>query len=99
MATSLSTIDVIDRDISTTLGVGREVILVEGRALIDLADCLDVGFAEAVDLLVRTKQRVIVSGMGKSGHVARKIAATLRHPPELRPCLFVPQKLLTAISG
>jgi arabinose-5-phosphate isomerase len=87
LAISLSTTDVIDRDISKTLGVGREVILVEGRALIGLADCLDESFAEAVDLLVKTKQRVIVSGMGKSGHVARKIAATLASTGT--PALFV----------
>ena len=75
------------RDYSKVLGIGREVIHVEGRALFDLAECLDQTFVAAVDLLVETKQRVIVSGMGKSGHVARKIAATLASTGT--PALFV----------
>jgi len=41
-----------------------------------LGDPLNGGFAEAVDLLLNAKGRVIVCGMGKSGHIARKIAAT-----------------------
>ena len=75
------------RDLSKVMGIGREVIQVEGRALLVLADSLDKTFVEAVDLLVETKQRVIVSGMGKSGHVARKIAATLASTGT--PSLFV----------
>lgn len=75
------------RDLSKVLGIGREVIQVEGRALLALSECLDESFASAVGLLVDTKQRVIVSGMGKSGHVARKIAATLASTGT--PALFV----------
>ena len=75
------------RDLSQVMEIGREVIQVEGRALFELADCLDETFVAAVDLLVDTKQRVIVSGMGKSGHVARKIAATLASTGT--PALFV----------
>ena len=66
-----------DQDAAKILASGREVIQVEGSALADLAARLDENFVEAVDLLVAAKQRVIVSGMGKSGHIARKIAATL----------------------
>jgi arabinose-5-phosphate isomerase len=55
--------------------------------LFDLATSLGDSFVEAVDLLVGTKHRVIVSGMGKSGHVARKIAATLASTGT--PALFV----------
>ncbi|MBA3669048.1 MAG: SIS domain-containing protein, partial [Sphingomonas sp.] len=87
MVGRLLTTALIGRDDSKILNIGREVIQVEGRALMDLSDCLDVSFAEAVDLLVATKQRVIVSGMGKSGHVARKIAATLASTGT--PALFV----------
>lgn len=75
------------RDFSKILGIGQEVIQVEGRALINLADCIDQTFVDAVQLLVATKQRVIVSGMGKSGHVARKIAATFASTGT--PALFV----------
>ncbi len=87
MKTRLSTPTLVGRDYSQMLANGREVIEVEGRALFDLAHGLDDTFAEAVDLLVDTKQRVIVSGMGKSGHVARKIAATLASTGT--PALFV----------
>ena len=56
---------------------GRDVIQIEADALMALRDSLDECFDAAVQLLTATKQRVIVSGMGKSGHIARKIAATL----------------------
>lgn len=42
-----------------------------------LSDALDDGFARAVDLIAGVSGRVIVTGMGKSGHIANKIAATL----------------------
>lgn len=87
MVTSLLAPHLVDRDFPKILAIGREVIEIEGRALGDLAAFLDETFAEAVDLLVETKQRVIVSGMGKSGHVARKIAATFASTGT--PALFV----------
>src|SRR5688572_29049732 len=87
MMTRLSPASVLGRDLSNVLAIGREVIQVEGRALLGLADHLDGSFAEAVGLLVDTGQRVIVSGMGKSGHIARKIAATLASTGT--PALFV----------
>lgn len=58
------------------LATGRRVIRREAGALETLAGALDEGFAKAVGLLMAAKGRVIVSGMGKSGHIARKIAAT-----------------------
>ncbi len=64
-------------DYARFLETGRNVILREARALDQLAGVLDGGFSEAVDLLARTTGRVIVSGIGKSGHIGRKIAATL----------------------
>ncbi len=60
----------------TFLKAARRVVKVEAAALTALADSLDESFAEAIDLILAAKGRVIVSGMGKSGHVARKIAAT-----------------------
>ena len=59
------------------LAVGRRVIAREAEALGMLADHLGQSFADAVALILRAQGRVVVSGMGKSGHVARKIAATL----------------------
>jgi arabinose-5-phosphate isomerase len=58
------------------LATARRVILQEAAALQDLSAGLDTSFAKAVQLLLAAKGRVIVSGMGKSGHIARKIAAT-----------------------
>ncbi|SEO30010.1 arabinose-5-phosphate isomerase [Gemmobacter aquatilis] len=55
----------------------QRVLEVEGAALLVLARDLPADFAPAVDLILATTGRVIVSGMGKSGHVGRKIAATL----------------------
>jgi arabinose-5-phosphate isomerase len=59
------------------IAVARRVLRTEIAGLNALADGLDRRFAEAVDLLAATKGRVTVTGMGKSGHVAHKIAATL----------------------
>ena len=61
----------------TILATGRRVISREAEALMLLADGVGDSFALAVDRMLSANGRVIVSGMGKSGHVARKIAATL----------------------
>lgn len=55
---------------------GRDVVHTQARALDQLADLLDESFADAVRLILAVRGRVIVSGMGKAGHVARKIAST-----------------------
>ncbi|MBQ0766006.1 MAG: KpsF/GutQ family sugar-phosphate isomerase [Sulfitobacter litoralis] len=59
------------------LDTARRVIRTEAQALEQLADSLDDRFRQAIDLLVATRGRVIVTGIGKSGHIAKKIAATL----------------------
>ncbi len=61
----------------SAIAVARRVLRAEIAGLSALHDGLDQRLAEAVDLLAATKGRVTVTGMGKSGHVARKIAATL----------------------
>ena len=58
------------------LTTSRRVITEEAAALTALAASLDDSFAQAVDLILTAKGRVIVTGMGKSGHIGRKIAAT-----------------------
>lgn len=55
---------------------GREVLHDEARALDALADSLGEAFERAVGLILDCRGKLIVSGLGKSGHVARKIAAT-----------------------
>ena len=59
------------------LETARRVIRIEGAALGALANAVDDSFAQAVELLLNARGRVVVCGMGKSGHIARKIAATL----------------------
>jgi arabinose-5-phosphate isomerase len=54
----------------------RRVVRLEGNAVLQLEDRIDDGFVRAVELLSRLKGRAIVSGVGKSGIIARKIAAT-----------------------
>lgn len=56
---------------------GREVIRIEAEAVAALESKIDGNFAKAVDLIYQCKGRVIVTGMGKSGLVARKIVATM----------------------
>ncbi|MDB5446202.1 MAG: sugar isomerase, KpsF/GutQ [Phenylobacterium sp.] len=58
------------------IAVGRRVLAAEAEALGSQGQALDASFARAVDLLFAAKGRIICTGMGKSGHVARKIAAT-----------------------
>jgi arabinose-5-phosphate isomerase len=58
------------------LQFGREILHDEARALDALAESLDGPFEEAVGLILACGGKLIVSGLGKSGHVARKIAAT-----------------------
>ena len=64
-------------DADQVIETGRRVLNTEGAALSAFATALDRTFARAVALMGGAKGRVICSGMGKSGHVARKIAATL----------------------
>jgi len=59
------------------IDTARRVIETEADALHTLADGLDQSFRDAIDLLLNAKGRVIVTGIGKSGHIAHKIAATL----------------------
>lgn len=56
---------------------GKEVLEIEAKAVASLVPRLDEHFVRAVDLLSKIKSRVIVTGMGKSGIIGRKIAATL----------------------
>lgn len=64
-------------DTAELTALGRRVLLLEASSVKAVAERLDARFGEAVELLKDAKGRVIVSGVGKSGLVARKIAATL----------------------
>ncbi len=69
------------------LEAGRQVIIQESTALVDLAASLDENFTKAVELLSEKKSRVIVSGIGKSGQVAKKISSTFASVGQ--PAFFV----------
>ena len=59
------------------LALAERVLEIESRAVSQLASRLDQSFADACKLCLATEGRVVVTGMGKSGHIARKISATL----------------------
>jgi len=61
----------------TPTEIAQDVLFIEGEALLALRDALPSDFDAAVETLLSVRGRVIVSGMGKSGHVAAKIAATM----------------------
>lgn len=60
-----------------SLAEGRRVLAIEARAVQSLVDRLDLQFSKAVDVLFQCKGKVVVSGMGKSGLIGQKIAATM----------------------
>src|SRR4030043_1390144 len=60
-----------------TLRQAKEVLQIEAEGILKLIDKLDNKFVRAVELIYEIKGRVIVTGIGKSGIVGRKIAATL----------------------
>ncbi|MCL2875840.1 MAG: KpsF/GutQ family sugar-phosphate isomerase [Betaproteobacteria bacterium] len=59
------------------LELGRRVLEIEAQAVAALVGRIDETFGQAIDMILRCRGRVIVSGIGKSGHIARKFAATL----------------------
>ena len=93
------------------LHAASHVLLAEGDALKAMADALDGTFVKATETVMACKGRVIVSGMGKSGHVARKIAATFAstgtpahyvHPGEASHGdlgMIVPDDVVIALSN
>jgi arabinose-5-phosphate isomerase len=73
--------------VNADLACAQRVLRLEAAGLEALAQSLDEAFTEALDLLDGRTGRVVVTGIGKSGHVARKIAATLASTGT--PALFV----------
>lgn len=74
-------------DADQALRLARETFAIEAAALLGLSQRLDARFAQAVQKILHTPGRVVVMGMGKSGHVGRKIAATLASTGT--PAMFV----------
>jgi arabinose-5-phosphate isomerase len=66
-----------DTSRDAALASARRTLRIEAQALHDLEARLDDSFARVVEMLLNCRGRVVVSGIGKTGHIARKIAATL----------------------
>ena len=69
------------------LQLARETLDIEAQALMGLKSRLDSRFSQAVQMMLNVKGRVVVTGMGKSGHIGSKIAATLASTGT--PAMFV----------
>lgn len=90
---------------------GAEVVKIEAEALAVLANSLDHSFVEACEAIISSPGRVVITGMGKSGHIGRKWAATLAatgtpaiyvHPAEAAHGdlgMLVPGDILIVISN
>lgn len=74
-------------DAGMILARGREVIRMEAEALALLGDALDDGFVAACRAILGCSRQVVVTGMGKSGHIGRKLAATFAATGT--PCTFI----------
>lgn len=93
------------------IGQARAVLETEAEAIINIAQRLNESFEQAIDLLLQCAGKVVVTGMGKSGHIASKIAATFAstgtpaffvHPAELQHGDFGmldERDLVVALSG
>ncbi|MEE9596591.1 MAG: KpsF/GutQ family sugar-phosphate isomerase [Acidiferrobacterales bacterium] len=90
---------------------GRDVVALEARAVAALANRIDEGFVRACELILECKGRVVIVGVGKSGHIGGKIAATLAstgtpaffvHPGEASHGdlgMITPEDIVLAISN
>lgn len=74
-------------DAAKALRLAQETLDIEAQAVLGLKQRLDDRFARAVELMLNVRGRVVVMGIGKSGHVGRKIAATLSSTGT--PAMFV----------
>lgn len=72
---------------SPFLASAKRTIEIEKKSVADLVDAIDQSFEQACTLLMSCKGRVVVTGMGKSGHIGRKIAATFSSTGT--PAMFV----------
>ena len=66
-----------EQNMQSDIDVAKRVLGIETEALQKLADGIDENFAKAIDIFDKTEGRVVITGMGKSGHIGSKIAATM----------------------
>ena len=67
----------VEMTLSKTIELANEVLDIEANSILRLKNVIDENFDKAVDILYNCKGRVIITGMGKSGHIGKKIAATM----------------------
>lgn len=80
-------LDAVNFDAEQVLSLARKTFEIEAAAVLGLVGRLGDEFAQAVELMLQCRGRVVVMGMGKSGHIGRKIAATLASTGT--PAMFV----------
>lgn len=80
-------LDAVNFDAEQVLSLARKTFEIEAAAVLGLAGRVGSEFAQAVELILECRGRVVVMGMGKSGHIGRKIAATLASTGT--PAMFV----------
>lgn len=76
-----------DPDTAVTLNLARDTLMLEAQAITDMASRLNGDFVAAVRLALQCQGRLVVMGIGKSGHIGRKLAATLASTGS--PAIFV----------
>lgn len=108
---SSATVSARAEDFSHALALARQVLTIEAQAVAALTSRVDQRFIRALENILHCRGRTVVSGMGKSGHIARKIASTLAstgtpafymHPGEAAhgdAGMIAPQDVLIAISN
>ena len=69
--------DKLSNNSSLLIDHARQVLEIEANSLLQLSEHLDDAFTKACEMLLNCKGRIVVSGMGKSGHIGRKISSTL----------------------
>ena len=79
--------DTVNFDANQALALGRKTLEIEAAAVLGLVARMGPEFAQAVQMMLVCRGRVVVMGMGKSGHIGRKIAATLASTGT--PAMFV----------
>ncbi len=67
----------LELNLNSLAELAKSVLDIEADSILKLKDRINGNLTEAVDIIIKSKGRVIVTGMGKSGHIGRKIAATL----------------------
>jgi arabinose-5-phosphate isomerase len=100
----------VQRNAHTLMARLRQVVLIESNAVSGLLEQLDDNAIQAVELIAKLKGRLVVTGMGKSGHIAKKVAATFAstgtpaffvHPAEAQHGdlgMIQPEDVVLAIS-